>query len=297
MMKLKPITFLVTIMFLFISTAFSQYGKKKSDFYGSKFRATPLYKYQGFYKLTGFHFTAGATYNMTRTKPLETTYSNQTGDTSLNQSLMPRGKLGYYVKVGALHIFRKKRKVFHYIDYGIGVKHFGGIEEFNADLIINRAGVINSSVIEGKGNFDLGYAFLDFNINNVIQISEYNWIQNSIGFNLDYQIYGGGQYSGAMSTAPQDYQQKFKADIHYKLGLGIKLVKGMYLVPAIETPIFTAFGWRNGHPSIHWFGSTYQPLIVSLTFAFLLKKNPEDCPPVYSPGDQNRSDSYQNTRK
>lgn len=301
---MKTKYFVVTILLLSVFSADilaqgsgRSYGRNKSDWYGDKFRATPLYKWNGIYRRTGLHFTAGGTYTLTRTKPLESNYESDFADTSYSQSLEPKGRFGYYAKVGALHIFRFKRKIFQYIDYGVGVKHFGGFERYEADMTVNDAGTTTTSQISGEGKFDIGYVFLDFNINNVIQISKYNWIQNSLGFNLDYRIYGGemNYYTGVQPASPQDFQEDLKFDIHYKLGLGIKLVNGMYLIPSVETPVFTAYGWDGGSPSIRWFGSKYQPLIVSCTFAFLFKKNPEDCPPVFDPQGQDKSDSFQNS--
>lgn len=297
-MRYFNIIILVTVFLFGSKSTFSQgkdgsYGRKKGDWYGDRWRGTPLYKWQGFYKRTGLHFTGGATYTLTRTAPREESIRTTSGDTSFNQSAMPKGRLGYYAKVGALHIFKFKRKIFQYIDYGIGVKHFAGQENYNSEMSVDRGGTTEVTDLSGTGKFDLGYAFLDFNANNIIQITPNNWIQNSLGFNIDYRIYGGGAYEGIPALGTQDFQEDFKADIHYKLGLGIKLVNGMYLIPAVETPVFTAYHWRGGEPQIHWFTSKYQPLTVSLTFAFLFRKDPADCPPVFSPGDKNRSKKYQ----
>lgn len=302
-LKLNTI-FLVLTSFLFAGHVYSQgsgrsYGRSKSDWYGGKFRGTPLYKWNGFYRRTGLHFTAGATYTLTRINPREETYTSSFGDTTFTQSFLPKGRLGYYVKFGAAHIFKFKRKIFQYIDYGIGVKHFGGYERYEASaMVTDTTGSSSVSIpLEGEGKFDNGYVFLDFNINNVIQISANNWIQNSLGFNLDYKIYGGERayYTGFQPAQTQPFQEDLKFDIHYKLGLGIKLVNGMYLIPSVETPIFTAYGWDGGNPSIRWFNSRYQPLIVSLTFAFLFRKNPEDCPPMFENDGMKKSDSYQNS--
>lgn len=272
---------LLTLFSFDISAQKSLYNPKGGEgkFYGSKYRDSPLYKWQGFFRRTGLHFSLGPSYTLTRlNNPTENFGS---GDTTYNATLDPSGRLGYYAKVGALHIFKFKRKIFQYIDYGIGIKQISGAEEMRFDVLRGDE-VIATNRTEGK--FGLGHLFLDFNLNNVIQISRWNFIQNSIGLNVDYRLYQSGDEAyQTFHNSDITNQEKIVAQLHYKLGFGIKIKDGMFLIPAVETPIFTGYGWDGGRPMTRWFDSRYQPLYVTLKFAFLFKKNPEDCPDVYGP--------------
>lgn len=284
---IKTIVLVFCVLLVNISTLNAQkrmYDPKGGEgkFYGDKYRDAPLYKWQGFFKRTGLHFSLGPSYTLTRLNNPSEKYS--AGDTSLTSTLDPSGRLGYYFKMGALHIFKFKRKVFQYFDYGIGIKQISGAETLRQQVFDSRGDLIGEN--EQQGQFGLGYAFLDFNMNNIIQITRYNFIQNSIGFNVDYRIYQTGQeeYQNTHSTEITN-QEQLVAQLHYKLGFGIKLKDGMFLIPSVETPILTAYSWDGARPMTRWFDSRYQPLYFSLKFAFLFRKDPEDCPPVFGPED------------
>jgi len=218
----------------------------------------------------GWHVTPGATYMVGNTKE----------DKDRAFDLKPSGTPGYYLEVGLAHVFKQRKKVFHYFDYGIGIKHFGGQEKYiyeNGDKI--------------KGNFNFGAAFARIDLHSVIQLSRWNFIDQSLGFNFDYTVYGGKQENYGSPLA-QEYQEKMLAQLHYSIGWGIKPRDGFFIIPYLKTPVLTGFSWRNMNPGHRWFTSKYQPVIFGVKLGWLFVKR--ECPAVYDENGKRQSDAYQN---
>lgn len=277
---MKRILVMVTIILIgFTSTAqiVSGINKRKnkndnkSPFSTGGDRGAALYSHsRSHFRPIGWHVTPGLTYMAGNTKEDE--------DNAFD--LKPSGTPGYYVEIGLAHVFKQRKKVFHYFDYGIGIKHFGGQEKYvleNGDEI--------------KGNFNFGAAFARIGLHSVIKLSRWNFIDQSIGFNFDYTVYGGKQENYGSSVV-QDYQEKILAQIHYSIGWGIKPRDGFFIIPYVKTPLLTAFSWRNINPGHRWFSSNYQPLIFGVKLGWLFVKR--ECPAVYDENGKRQSDSYQN---
>jgi hypothetical protein len=274
---------IIILSVLFISfNNFSQSGinkrnsarKDKNPFSTAGDRGQAIYSHsRSHFRPFGFHFSPGITYMAG--------YTNADDDKSYN--LKPAGTPGYYLEIGLEHVFKKRKKVFHYIDYSFGIKHFGGQEK----LVLEDG-------TEAKSDFNFGAVFGRFDIHNVWQLSKWNFIDQSIGLNVDYTVYGGNrnEYKGNQYNDAEDYQQKFLTQLHYSIGWGIKPRDGFFIVPTLQTPILTAWNWRNFNPSHRWFSSKYQPIIFSVKVAWLFVKR--DCPAVYDAGGKRSSESYQN---
>ncbi len=224
------------------------------------------------YRPIGWHVSLGATYMA----------GNNANDEGQEYDLNPSGLPGYYLEGGMEHLFKKRQPFVHYFDWGLGVKHFGGQEKYELDPIKDR------------GSFNFGSAFLRASIHNVWQTAKFNFIDQSIGFNLDYRIYGGkdkqaeGDY---LSPLASDNQGKLVAQLNYALGWGIKMKDGLFLVPTVQTPILTLLQFNDFNPSHKWFNSRYQPIIFTLKLAWLWPKS--GCPKVFSVDGQTQSDQYQ----
>lgn len=261
--------------------------KNKRNQHFSKRMVDPLYSVsQSPCRPMGLHFSLGATYTFTDLNP------DEQSDTIGTFRHDPYGRVGYYFDVGMLHIFKKRNPVVHYFDWAIGLKHFAGGENYQT-----KAPGESSYANQGKGKWDNGYLFLRANIHNVIQIGKWNFIDNSIGINADYNIYGmnhNDQYQGSSNHSNLHFQEKFVASLHYRFGFGIKLKEGMFLVPFAKIPLMNFYEWDKGKPTLRWWNSWYMPIIVGVKFAFLFKKDPNACPPVFQNGsDQEKSDQFQ----
>lgn len=224
------------------------------------------------YRPIGWHVDLGLTYMA----------GNNANDEGQEYTLTPTGLPGYYLEGGMEHLFKKRQPFLHYFDWGIGVKHFGGQEKYELDPVKER------------GSFNFGSAFARAGIHNVWQYTKWNFIDQSIGFNLDYRIYGGkdkqaeGDY---LSPLPSNNQSKLVAQLYYAFGLGFKLKDGLFLVPSVQTPILTLFQFNDFNPSHTWFNSRYQPLIFTIKMAWLLPKS--GCPKVFDTDGQRQSLEYE----
>lgn len=249
-------------------------GKRKSGkHFSSGDRGAAIYSHsRSHFKPFGWHISPGLTYMVGNTK----------ADKDADFNLTPNGLPGYYVEAGFAHLFKKRHKVFHYFDYGIGVKHYGGIEKYT----------LEPNTVT-RGTFNFGSAFGRIDLHSVWQLSRWNFINQSIGFNIDYRIYGGNIDEDYASPIAQDFQEKLVGQLHYSLGWGIKPTDGFFIIPTIQTPILTALSWRSINPGTHWFSSKYQPIIFSVKIGILFPK--KECPGVFDNGETKRqSEQYQN---
>ncbi|MFT4600682.1 MAG: hypothetical protein ACI857_000858 [Arenicella sp.] len=245
---------IVFFMLIFSGTSFSQWkgadNQRSGNMFGKNRRDAIWSHSNSHYRALGWHINPGITYMV----------GNSASDESDAYDLTPSGLPGYYVEAGMEHLFKKIHKAFHYIDWGIGVKHFGGQEKL--DLAGNKT----------RGQFNFGNVFGRGAIHNVWQLSMHNFIDQSIGVNVDYRIYGGKEDADYAPPAGYDNQSKLVAQLHYSFGWGIKVRDGFYIVPQVQTPILTAFNWNGFNPSHKWFNSRYQPTIFTIKFAWLFAK-------------------------
>lgn len=239
------------------------------------------------YKSGGWMFSPGLTWMGTRLKNSTDTLLHS-NDTSLTARFDPGGRLGVYLEFGRFHIMYEGGTVINYIDYSLAFKTLRGKEKYESDIAIGNA---SAPYISGKSKFGHMYALANFNFNNVIQYSSYSFIQNSLGFNLDYNFRDKHKNIAPSPFFSQEDPSRLTAQIHYKLGWGYKASKTLFIIPQIETPIFNILDFTNFHPSWTIFNSKYQPIIVSVRFAWLQKqKAAYSCP---KPGKKKKKKSSQ----
>ena len=274
---MKSILFILTLVFAVqantqvLSGIEKRKNKRKN---GSKFtsgdRGSAIYSHsRSHYRPFGWHVSPGVTYMLGNVK-----------DDGVNE-IKPFGLPGYYLEGGLAHLFKQRHKVLHYFDYGVGLKHYGGAEKY-----------VNTSEVATRGTFNFGSAFARIDIHSVWQLSKWNWINQSIGINADYRIYGGKVDGDYQTPAVQDFQEKFVTQLHYSIGWGIKPREGFFIIPTIQTPILTAVNWRNFNPGTRWFSSRYQPIIFTVKVGVLFPK--KGCPKVFSKDAKKQSESFQN---
>ncbi|MBN4072497.1 hypothetical protein JYT74_00525 [Crocinitomix catalasitica] len=249
-------------------------NSEKSDHFGKNRRDAIWSHSQSQYRPFGWHLDPGVTYML----------GNSSNDKGTNYNLNPSGTPGYYVEIGLEHLFKKAQKVVHYFDYGIGMKHFGGVERYKSD-----------DGTKDRGAFNFGSVFARAAIHNVWQLNLYNFIDQSIGFNFDFRLYGGkdavaeGKYSPPQGSINEG---KMVMGLNYSIGWGIKMRDGFFIVPTLQMPIMKFLSWQGMNPSHTWFQSRYEPMILTVKLAWLFPK--KGCPPVYDGGNsKQQSDQYQ----
>lgn len=228
------------------------------------------------YELKGWHFAPGATYMFARTLPRTETLMEDTSGL-VEGKYAPIGKPAFYAEVGRYRVMKYPGLV-KYIDYGISYKGLAGRQK---TTIIETSALDANVVTETETVSTFGYHFFEayFNANNVWRISKYNFIQNSVGINAGYAIIANADALTVPATetfVPARYQ----AQLHYKLGFGIKMRGNWMVIPSVETPILTALPWDNGRSSMHFFTSRYRPVIFSLRFFFNRPVDTMKCKPV-----------------
>lgn len=221
------------------------------------------------YRPFGWHIDPGVTYMLGNSAPEDYTAS---------------GLPGYYVGIGLQHLFKKVHveqdpSSPFYVDYGLGVKHFGGREKYKDPDVTNTTST----------NFNFGSAFARANFHGVIQLNPWTFIDQSIGANFDYCIYGGKQFT---NNGTGTKEGKMVLGLNYTFGWGMKIRDGFFVIPTLQMPIMKFISWQGFNPSHVWFNSRYEPMIVTLKFGWLFPK--KGCPPVMNNDmDKQRSDQYQ----
>ncbi len=202
-----------------------------------------------YWKPAGWHFAPGLTY-MAPFKPK--------GENA--PDVDPNGRLALYLEVGRWKLFPGGGNVFNYFDYSLAYKRLSGSEKF----------LDNKSIF--KQNFLLG----NFNINNVIQLSDYTFIQNSLGVNLDFKF---SERMDAHALPEIQNTQRLLFSLHYKFGFGYKATQRLFIIPTLETPILNVKQWERARSDYGIYSSRYRPVIFTVRFAWLLKPAKGDCPP------------------
>lgn len=161
----------------------------------------------------------------------------------------------------------------HYLDYSIGYKSIRGRE-------------VLSGAFEGESSFADRGLNIDVNFNNVISITELNFIQNSIGVNADYALARSAPMAEGYpldAQAPSD----FIAQVHYKLGLGYLMDSDRAIVISLETPIFNITPNQGDYLSrmVH-FNTPFSTVILKANI-LLFRLGPVTCPPVNQAVDPN----------
>ena len=244
--------------------------KRNASPFSAGDRGNAIYSHsRSHYRPFGWHFSPGLTYMVGNNKDFD------------SDVLRPTGLPGYYLEGGFAHLFKQRHTVFHYIDYAIGLKHYGGQERYKS---------LSDNIM--RGSFNFGSVFARFDVHSVWQLSKWNFINQSIGVNVDYRIYGGKIDGNYATPGKPDFQEKFVTQLHYSIGWGYKPREGLFIIPTIQTPILTAFNWRNLNPGTRWFSSKYQPLIFTVKIGVLLPK--KGCPKVFSKDAKRQAEQYQN---
>lgn len=219
----------------------------------------------------GLHIHPGLTYLVGNSAMEDSAYT-----------LTPSGRIAYHLEIGMEHLFKNYGKIVHYADWGIGIKHFSGREQWTPHSESPRSGTLNA-----------GHLFARIAIHNVWQFSAIHFIDQSIGCNFDYRVYGGDQDTDY--TPPNGFvnQGKFVAQLHYSLGIGLKINDGFFLIPTVQTPVLTGVEWAGFNPGHRWFNSRFQPLLFTVKCAWLFRK--KGCPKVFDNGrGKQQSQKYQN---
>lgn len=232
------------------------------------------------FKKSGWYWAPGVTYMATTFATKSKTLSDD-GTNRLDGEFEARGRFpGLYLEGGRFHILQYST-LFKYLDYGIAYKGYTGREKFTLESIQNSDNTVLSTV-EGVNKYYDHLATVHFNLNHVWQLSDYNFVQNSIGVDGNY-FFATSRKSESAGLVTEASPDKLVASLHYKIGYGIKVSEKLMVIPTLETPILTAYNFDNGRSTMAYFSSRYRPVIFSLRFVHLRPFRLKNCVPVQNP--------------
>jgi hypothetical protein len=224
------------------------------------------------YRPFGIHFDPGVTYMI----------GNSADDKGQSYNLQASGLPGYYLGFGMQHLVKKVHieqdpASPFYFDWDLGLKHFGGVEKYE------------EGATKSRSVFNFGNVFAKASFHGVIQINPWTFVDQGLGMNFDYRIYGGKNTTNPPLGGSSEFRPVF--GLNYTLGWGIKLREGLFVIPTIQMPIMKFVRWGGFNPSHIWFNSRYEPAIFTIKFGWLFPKR--GCPPVF---DNNGEGKEQNER-
>jgi hypothetical protein len=229
------------------------------------------------FKPNGWIFAPGATYMLTPFLYQKSTYPVSDSSEYIARA-RGLGKPGIYAEIGRYRMLPYGR-LFKYFDYGVSYTGLRGSERSNGQLESIPEGNNLGSLTQAQGTYGFHYAQSFFNLNNVWRISKYNFVQQSIGLNAGYAFLAnqGGATVAPIATLNPG---RVNAQLHYKIGYGIKMRGNWLIIPSIETPVLNLWKWENGRSSMAFFASRYRPIMFSLRIFLMRPSNTMDCTPV-----------------
>ena len=263
---IRALTISLALLFAGSLCAQGIYGRKKPE----------IFPTDGKMRRGGFYFAPGITYTLPRFKNKEeTVFSN--ADTTYTALYDPNGKVGLYLEAGWF-LSTRDPIILDYWDVGLAYKQLKGTEDFTSTLA--RGDSIG--YLAGSGAFNDQHLTLHVNANKLFQTRDYQFVQLSLGANIDWHFGTGRSYSADFTTLNRwAFPPDFIGQVHLKLGYGIKWSNRLMIIPAIETPIFSIAPTDDGNfGKLQWFSSTYRPLILSVRFLFLRSPKGFACVPV-----------------
>lgn len=203
------------------------------------------------------------------------------GDTTFTSSTKIRPLAT--VNVGRYFSLKKGHKLVKYVDATIGYKGLWNTEELHITSDSNNIDITNTN------NNTAHYASLSLNLNNVISLDNYNFIQNTIGVNADYRF---AQKVNATEPFNPAVPSAFVLQVHYKLALGLMFDNDKVIIPYIEIPVFNITPTQNEFSQLDYFNQSFQSVIVGVR-VMLFRLGQKDCPKAINyQGNPNQQNGY-----
>jgi hypothetical protein len=259
---MKHRTYLVllfTVLLIVPVTLFSQKAYKVQKKRGNSHEAYP----NPFdFHPTGWLFDAG----LTGTMGLDGTQTTTFGDTTLTLSTQFRPGISF--SAGRYLSLKKGHKIFKYLDYNLGYKMLWNLE--NQEREITSSGAQESFTNSNIAH----YANANLNFNNIISLSDYSFIQNSIGVNVDYRFLNNASATG---TNANIQPANFIVQVHYKLAFGFMFDNDKAIIPYIEIPVYNITPQQSNFSQLDYFNQSFQSITVGARF-MLFTLGQKKCP-------------------
>ncbi len=227
------------------------------------------------FKQAGWLFDAGLTGTFGLFAPKDVS----SGDTTINYPTQIRP--GITLAAGGYFNPKKGRNIIRYMDATVGYKLLWNAEK---ESLETSNGTLSSNLSDNLGH----YATLNLNFNNVINVSNYNFIQNTIGVNLDYRF---TETSKNQSTTVMSSPPSFVAQVHYKLAFGVMIDSDIAVIPYIEIPVFNITPNQKNFAQLDYFNQSFQTAIIGVR-VMLFRYGQKDCPKAINHEGKARKNGY-----
>jgi hypothetical protein len=230
-----------------------------------------LYVPGGQFKNSGWFVAPGLAFTLPYPRNEQLIGYDAADDTLFNGDFTRDGQNGLCVQVGRHHFWKNGGPIDH-VDYGLGYKMLRGTEEF--------AGVVRAdssfAAYTSYASFSDSYLSAFGNVSNVLMLSNRWWIQNSLGLNVDFRMFGDRGGSG-VPGANWQYPPTFPVQAHYRLGFGWKPEPGIFILPMIEVPLLNVNRWEGMKATLPYFNGRYRPVLITLRIQWLSKQPDRQC--------------------
>jgi hypothetical protein len=222
------------------------------------------------YKMGWWEGEVGGIYNFPTTGKQKKVIIDKP-DTTYTATFSPEGGFSYSARLGRYH-FTPNLRFFKYIDYSLGYRKVVGSESYKASL--SAFGQNEIAQWEGSGTFEESFLMFNFNMNNVLQVTDHTFLQNTLGVNGEYRLQSGkvGYDANAHRLDPEQ-PPTFFGQLHYRLGYGVRVTKQFFLIPSLQTSVLNLYPF-DGASSLAILNSRYQSLSFSIKFLFLKRYRP-----------------------
>jgi len=231
----------------------------------------------------GIQFSFGPTY-LIPSKTISGEITDNNGARGI-YDIKPKGNVGFFAEFGMAHFPKwkgipikplKKSRILDYVDWGVGYRQYSGEEATTIQL---------NSTQTGNGEFRNGYLYGRISAHTLIYFGKKKidkarkyFIDQSLGLNFDYNLFPGDKnYKDNFSQYPKEliFQKPLMVQVHYSLGVGIRLNRAWMMIPGAQIPILGIHEWNGFNAKMNWFSSQYWPVQAQIKFIKLFERAPK----------------------
>ena len=231
----------------------------------------------------GIQFSFGPTY-LIPSKAISGEITDNNGARGIYE-IKPKGNVGFFAEFGMAHFPKwkgipikplKKSRILDYVDWGVGYRQYSGEEATTIQL---------NSTQTGNGEFRNGYLYGRISAHTLIYFGKKKidkarkyFIDQSLGLNFDYNLFPGDKnYKDNFSQYAEElvFQKPLMVQMHYSLGIGIRLNRAWMMIPGAQIPILGIHEWNGFNAKMNWFSSQYWPVQAQIKFIKLFERAPK----------------------
>ena len=231
----------------------------------------------------GIQFSFGPTY-LIPSKTISGEITDINGARGI-YDIKPKGNVGFFAEFGMAHFPKwkgipikplKKSRILDYVDWGVGYRQYSGEEATTIQL---------NSTQTGNGEFRNGYLYGRISAHTLIYFGKKKidkarkyFIDQSLGLNFDYNLFPGDKnYKDNFSQYQEEliFQKPLMVQMHYSLGIGIRLNRAWMMIPGAQIPILGIHEWNGFNAKMNWFSSQYWPVQAQIKVIKLFERAPK----------------------